>query len=270
MGKRIFVFDHNKCNGCYNCQIACKDEHCDNEWLPYAKPQPMTGSYWMRLGEKTKGQVPKVRLEYRPVPCQHCDDAPCMTASDAFYRREDGMVILDPEKAADKALLGVCPYHVIYWNEALGIAQKCTGCAHLLDAGEIPHCVDACTLGALQFGDEEDFADAIKDAELLNPEYGTSPRVYYLNMPHLFVAGEVWDPEANEVIEGAKVTLTGEGMTRGATTDEFGDFWFRRIDAGTYHLSIEAEGFQGEDKSFVLEDSLNLGDFPLSKQLLIR
>ena len=39
MGK-VFVFDAAKCNGCRNCQIACKDEHVDNEWAPWAKPQP--------------------------------------------------------------------------------------------------------------------------------------------------------------------------------------------------------------------------------------
>jgi len=31
----------NKCNGCYNCQIACKDEHNGNDCSPYAKPEEL-------------------------------------------------------------------------------------------------------------------------------------------------------------------------------------------------------------------------------------
>ena len=27
---KVFVFDLDKCNGCHNCQIACKDEHAGN------------------------------------------------------------------------------------------------------------------------------------------------------------------------------------------------------------------------------------------------
>jgi anaerobic selenocysteine-containing dehydrogenase len=35
------VIDVTRCNGCYNCQIACKDEHVGNDWSPYSKPQPI-------------------------------------------------------------------------------------------------------------------------------------------------------------------------------------------------------------------------------------
>ena len=31
---KVFVIDEQKCNGCHNCQIACKDEHCGNDWSP--------------------------------------------------------------------------------------------------------------------------------------------------------------------------------------------------------------------------------------------
>ena len=263
---KVFVFDAAKCNGCYGCQIACKDEHCGNEWLPYSKSQPLTGHFWMKLTEKTHGQVPKVKLEYRPIPCQHCANPACVEKSDAFYQRPDGLVILDPAKATDEAILDACPYGVVYWNDELGIAQKCNGCAHLVDAGEVPHCVDLCVLGALQFGDEEDFADEIARAELLNSEYGTGPRVHYLNLPHLFAAGEVWDPEADEVIEGAVCTLTGEdGASMTTESDELGDFWFRRIDAGSYHLAVAADGYKTVEKDFDLAESVNLGDFPLER-----
>ena len=58
---KVFVIDIAKCNGCYNCQIACKDEHVGNDWTPYAKPQPDTGQFWMKVtrydpGHSAQGQ----------------------------------------------------------------------------------------------------------------------------------------------------------------------------------------------------------------------
>ena len=55
MGKKAFIVDVARCNGCYCCQIACKDEHVGNDWSPYAKPQPDTGQFWCRLNEYTRG-----------------------------------------------------------------------------------------------------------------------------------------------------------------------------------------------------------------------
>ena len=137
MRMKAFVVDLGKLNGCYACQLACKDETVGNEWPPYSKPQPDTGQFWLKMFEKTHGQVPKVRVEYRPQLCRHCGNAPCMDAApDAVYRREDGLVIIDPAKAAGHSeLVDACPYGAIYWNDDLGLPQKCTGCAHLVDAG---------------------------------------------------------------------------------------------------------------------------------------
>jgi Fe-S-cluster-containing dehydrogenase component len=33
---KAFVIDVSHCNGCYCCQIACKDKHVGNDWTPYA------------------------------------------------------------------------------------------------------------------------------------------------------------------------------------------------------------------------------------------
>ncbi len=264
MGK-VFLFDYNRCNGCRNCQIACKDEHVDNDWSPYAAPQPDTGMFWNRIAEQVRGQVPKVQISYTFHICQHCDNAPCMQQSPkAVYKREDGLVIIDPtatEGARD--LVGSCPYGMIYYNEERGIAQKCTGCAHLIDAGEIPHCVDVCPHEALRFGEEEDFAAEIASAELLNDDRADDrPRVYYLNKPKRFIGGIVVDIEEDEVVIGAKVTLEDKnsGAVSVEMTDEFGDFWFTRVDASDFRLYVEAEGYLTRviETSTVVEDK-NVG-----------
>ena len=67
------VVDITRCNGCYNCFLACRDEHCGNDFPPYSASQPHTGHYWMRLVEKERGQYPKVKVAYTAVPCLQCD-----------------------------------------------------------------------------------------------------------------------------------------------------------------------------------------------------
>jgi len=265
---KVFVVDMASCNGCYGCQLVCKDEHVTNDWTPYAKPQPDTGHFWMKVHETVHGSVPKVKVEYKPQPCMHCDNAPCIEAGGgAVYKREDGLVIIDPEKAkGKKELVDSCPYGAIYWNEELSLPQKCTGCAHLLDEGEVPRCVDSCAVEALKFGEEEDFKDLIARAEVVRPELGLKPRVYYVNLPKFFVAGEVYDPAAEEIIENATVILTdtATGKTWTEKTDDFGDFWFKKLDAGEYSLKIVKEGYTGGaiDKIKV-DKSVNVGSIAL-------
>jgi Fe-S-cluster-containing dehydrogenase component len=186
--------------------------------------------------------------------------------NDAVYRREDGLIIIDPEKAkGQKQIVDACPYGAVFWNEELDIPQKCTGCAHLLDNGEIPHCIDLCVHKAIRFGDLEEFANELDDAVVKKPE--NKPHVYYLNLPKLFVSGEVWDPKDDECIENAEVVLNkiDSGESWSVMTDNYGDFWFKRLDEGDYVVTIKKEGFLAVAQEFTLDKSTNLGDYPLKK-----
>jgi tetrathionate reductase subunit B len=266
---KVFVIDVARCNGCYGCQLVCKDEHVENDWSPIAKPQPDTGHFWLKLNEKVHGSVPKVRVEYVAKPCMHCDNPSCIRPEDngAVYKREDGLVIIDPDKAKSKKdLVETCPYGAIYWNEALSIPQKCTGCAHLIDEGEVPRCVDACATEAIKFGEEEEFRDLIAQAEVMSPELGMKPRVYYVNLPKFFVAGEVYDPKVDEIIENAEITLTNVVTQKSwvVKSDDFGDFWFKRLVEGQYSLKVSANGFKPyEIPQLEVNKSLNVGAIAL-------
>jgi tetrathionate reductase subunit B len=269
---KVFVFDAAKCNGCHSCQVACKDEHCGNDWMPYAKSQPESGQFWIKQNEFVRGSIPKVKVAYVPTLCMHCDEGPCMTACthDAITKRDDGLVLIDPAKCNGCQLcVSACPYGAIYFNQGLKQAQKCTGCAHLLDRGwpiSEPRCVDACVTGALTFGEESDLQELIAKAEVLEPKSGETPkvRVYYLNLPKRFIAGTVYDPVAEEVVIGATCTLDGDSSAT-VTTDEFGDFWFEGLEVGSYAVKIEAAGLPTKEiETISTVEDVNLGDVALA------
>lgn len=265
---KVFVVNWKDCVGCHDCQVGCKDEHCGNEWMPYAKEQPQIGQFWCKVDQFERGKRPHVKVTYLPRMCQHCDDAPCIKAApDAVYKRDDGLVIIDPVKAqGNKSIVESCPYHVIYWNEELQLAQKCTGCAHLLDGDHpitVPRCVDNCHVFAIQFGEEEEFD--LSDCEVMHPEYGTKPRVYYKGgLPKRFIAGTVYDPNAKEVIIGANVSLTGDEGSFSTTTDDWGDFWLKDLPKGDFVLRIENHGLVKQYAVSTIKEDVGLGDIALS------
>ena len=275
MGK-VMVIDLAICNGCHNCQVACKDEHVGNDWSPIAKPQPDTGQFWNKVVNLERGTVPKVQVTYHHSICQHCEDAPCIEACSAraIYRRPDGVVIIDPQKCRGNQLcLEACPYeNVIYFNDDLNIAQKCTFCAHLLDQGWTDtRCSDACPTGAFTFGDEDDpkIKEKLASADLLRPELATRPRVYYLHLPKRWIAGAVYDSQADECTEEATVTATNRetGERVSTATDNYGDFWLKDLPDGTYTLLIEKEGYLTQKLGPIdaAQKDQNLGDIVLWK-----
>ena len=255
---KYMVIDVAKCTGCYLCQLACKDEHVGNEWPPYARSQPEIGHFWMKLNDMERGSGPFTRMTYIPVLCAHCENAPCMNVCpvNAIYRKEDGAVIIDPQKCNGCAEFGyeplcqkACPYGAIYFNEDLKIAQKCTWCEHLLENGwKEPRCADVCPTEAIKFGDENDpeIRELLKNAKSLHPEADTRPHVLYLNLPKPYIAGTLVDPAAREVIEGARVTAVDvvSGKKYEAVSDEFGDFWLRDLEWNhKYLVKVEKEGY---------------------------
>jgi Fe-S-cluster-containing dehydrogenase component len=276
MARYGMVIDIKKCTGCYNCFLTCRDEFAGNDYPGYALGQPMTGMNWIRLIEKERGQYPKVKVAYTPLICMQCDEAGCMKVAQngAVYRRKDGIVMIDPEKAkGQKQIVGGCPYRVIEWNEEKQVAQKCIFCAHMLDKGEkVPRCVESCPTGALAFGDLDDPESIVSKliaaggTEVLHPEYQMKEKVEYLNLPRTFIAGTVVLGDVDEVGKGVVVKLEGEGGSKEALTNGFGDFEFEGL-AGNkeYKLKVEASGYKAKSlKVKTLKDTY-VGEIVLKK-----
>jgi Fe-S-cluster-containing dehydrogenase component len=277
MAKWGMVIDITKCNACYSCFIACKDEYWENDYPPYSAAQPRHGQFWMNLVKKERGACPWVKVAYIPVPCMQCDNAPCakVAKNRAIYKRPDGIVIIDPKKAVgQKQIVDACPYHAIFWNEETQLPQKCTFCVQRLEAGKIPKCVQVCPSEALVFGDLDDPKSDIsrivasKKAEALDPGRKTKPRVYYLGLPKLFIAGSVVFGDVDDCAEGVSVTLTKQsgGISAKTSTNNFGDFEFDGLGAGRYSAKLECKGYKAKTVNVDLKTDKHLGVVKLTKR----
>jgi Fe-S-cluster-containing dehydrogenase component len=279
MAKWNMIIDVAECTNCNNCTLATMDEYVGNAWPGYAAPMPKHGHRWINILQKERGQAPMIDIAYVPTMCNHCDDAPCIKAArdGAITKREDGIVLIDPVKAkGQKQLVEACPYGHIWWNEAENVPQAWPFDAHLLDQGwQQTRGQQSCPTGAMRAlkVEDEEMARIARDEglEVIRPELGAKPRVYYRNLwryAACFIGGSISTEAAGLVdcVEGARVRLLKDGAQLFETTsDNYGDFKFDRLpeNSGSYTVEIEAEGRPKKTIAATLGESLNLGEIRL-------
>jgi Fe-S-cluster-containing dehydrogenase component len=157
------VIDLDKCTGCQTCAVACKAENN----VPHGSPEEherRTTPFWHKVIAVSSGEYPTVRTDIIPMPCMHCDDAPCVMVcpAQATYRREDGIVIQNFRRCIGcKYCIVACPYGARSFNykepeekeyqrpdlpptrtdrgiwpfphRVHGVVEKCTFCFHRID-----------------------------------------------------------------------------------------------------------------------------------------
>lgn len=264
-GTRHFLIDAEACTACALCVIACKDEHAGHAYAPWTQPQPETGHFWIDLKSRERGRLPRVRIGTLPLMCQHCANAACMKVcpEDAIARRPDGLVWIDQVRCTGCGLCQqACPYDVIYMNAELGVAQKCTGCAHRVDEGELPRCVEVCPHDAIRFGPAE------PQGEVLHPEYLARPLVTWHGLPRPWIAGSVVDAAADELLAGADVTAVDlfDDSVHATQTDAFGTFWIKGlVDGHRYRVEIAMAGYRTSVSVVTVAGEQDLGDVSLTR-----
>lgn len=174
-----FIIDNRKCIGCHACTTACKSEHdvavgVNRTWVKYIE----------------KGAFPDSRRLFSVMRCNHCTDAPCVEICpvEALFFREDGIVDFDNRRCiACKSCTQACPYDAIYIDPKTSTAAKCNYCAHRVDIGLEPACVNVCPEHAIVSGDMEDPNSEIsqllsrQQVSVRKPEKGTNPNLFYID-----------------------------------------------------------------------------------------
>lgn len=174
-----FVIDNRKCIGCHACTVACKSEHD----VPVG-----VNRTWVKQTEK--GEYPNTRRVFSVLRCNHCTDAPCVTIcpTQALFTRDDGIVDFDNQRCIGcKSCMQACPYDALYIDPETNTAAKCNYCAHRVDIGLEPACVNVCPEHAIISGDMEDADSEIaqlisgQQVTVRKAEKGTIPNVFYID-----------------------------------------------------------------------------------------
>jgi Fe-S-cluster-containing dehydrogenase component/formate-dependent nitrite reductase membrane component NrfD len=174
-----FIIDNRKCIGCHACTTACKSEH----QVPVG-----VNRTWVKQVEK--GEFPDTRRLFSVMRCNHCTDAPCVEICpvEALYTREDGIVDFNNDRCIGcKSCMQACPYDALYIDPENHTAAKCNYCAHRVDIGLEPACVNVCPEHAIISGDMDNPNSEIaqllsrQSVKVRKAEKGTSPNLFYID-----------------------------------------------------------------------------------------
>ncbi len=174
-----FIIDNRKCIGCHACTTACKSEH--------DVPIGVNRTY---VKQVEKGVFPNTRRIFSVMRCNHCSDAPCVEICpvEALYTRDDGIVDFDNNRCIGcKSCMQACPYDALYIDPDNNTAAKCNYCAHRVEVGRAPACVDVCPEHAIIAGDMENPETEIsmllarEQVMVRKPEKGTKPNLFYID-----------------------------------------------------------------------------------------
>ncbi len=177
MARYAMTVDERLCVTCNACVSACKNEN-----------QVPDGEARCWTVQEERGTFPLLSLLTRSERCNHCENAPCVSAcpTSASYVAEGGIVAIDPERCIGcKACIVACPYEARYLHPD-GYVDKCSFCIHRVRAGQPPACVAVCPTEALSFGDLDDPGSKVhrqlqnRQFTVLKPEEDTRPKLFFL------------------------------------------------------------------------------------------